>query len=77
MGTSLGALRKQEALIGAAPEREHVRMLEQQQRVADFVKLARRDHRGLQRERRLILDDAEIRDAQYAGVPSSTSSIIC
>jgi hypothetical protein len=29
--------------------------------------LTSRDHRGLQRERGLVLDEAEIRDIQYAG----------
>ncbi len=41
-----------------------MRMFEQQQGVADFGVVARRDHGALQRERRLILDEAEIRDAQ-------------
>ena len=35
------AARQQEALIGAAAEREHMRMLEEQERVADFVVVPR------------------------------------
>src|SRR5258708_6384984 len=58
---------KQEALIGGASEGEHMRMLEEQERVADFLALARSDHRGLDRERRAVIHGAEIRDAQCAG----------
>src|SRR5579872_1208549 len=60
-------LREKESLICAAPECEYMRMLQYQQRVGNCVRLSRRYHRSLERERRLILDRAEIRDAQYAG----------
>ena len=52
------------ALVGAAPEREDVRMFEQQKRVADLIELARADQRVLKRERGGVIDRSEPRDAQ-------------
>src|SRR5215469_4789468 len=51
-----GVIVHDEALVGAAAESEDVRMLHQQQHVADAAVDPRRKHRGLYRERVVIIE---------------------
>src|SRR5580692_449483 len=51
-------------LVGAAAERENVRMLQHQEHIRTFASSARRQQVGLQSERGVVVDDAQIDDGE-------------